>query len=401
MNAFMGELRAELDRREADGLRRKLSVTTPGASPSSSRIIRHNGRDLINLAGNDYLALSCHPHLKQAGIDAINAYGTGAAASRLLGGHHPIHEQVEQRFAAFKGAQASLLLATGYTANLAVLTALAGPDDLICLDKLCHASLIDGARASGAEMRIYPHLNLDKLSRLLSRRAASRAFIVTDSIFSMDGDVADLPALCDLADRHRAILVVDEAHATGVLGDRGAGLCELQGVSNRVDVVISTASKALGGLGGIVTARREVIEAIVDRARSFIYSTAVPPAQAAVIDAALDVLNDEPWRRQRLGYLAARLRGSLAEILPGPAIGHGPFRTPHSPPTPIIPVMAGSPKAAAAFSAKLGECGFHAPPIRPPTVAPGTCRLRLTLRADLEDDEIDRLIDALHPPVVA
>jgi len=381
-------------------------------------VIRWEGRELVNLGSNDYLGLTQHPHLRAAAQAAVREFGTGSGSSRLVGGHLQLHARVEARFAQFKHAEAALICPTGYMANLAVLTSLAGPGDLVCLDKLCHASLIDATRASGAQVRVFPHLGYGKLARLLaagpraeghgpSRDGHSpdrshpkpetrnpRRIIVTDTIFSMDGDAADLPALCELADRYDAILVVDEAHGTGVLGATGAGLCELQGVAERVDVVVSTASKALGGLGGIITAGGEVIATIVNQARAFIYTTSVPPAQVAVLDAALDILCEEPERRMRLREMSAYLRQEIK--LPAlPADTGGPDAKPDIP-SPIIPIITGTSAAALALAAYLRVQGFYAPAIRPPTVPPGAARVRLSLRADLEDRQIERLIPILR-----
>ncbi len=391
MKSWLDDLRRDLDERAANHGLRQLTLTE-----SAGRLARRHGRDLINLAGNDYLALADHPHLKQAAIHAVRRYGVGSGASRLVTGHQPLHAQVEQRFARFKHAQAALLCPSGFQANLAVVSALARKGDLVCVDKLNHASLLDAAAASGATLRVFPHLHYAKLERLLHDHKSSpgpsasppRRLILTDSVFSMDGDVADLRALCDLAQRYDALLIVDEAHGTGVLGQSGAGLCELQGVADRVDIVVSTASKALGGLGGIVTAPQLVIDALVNRARPFIYSTAVPPAQAAVIDAALDVLRDEPHRRLRLLELSARVRANL------PPRFELPTPDPR-PPTPIIPLIVGSSEAALALSAHLESQGILAPAIRPPTVPPGRARVRLSLRCDLTDQDVDRLLRAL------
>ncbi|MFW6060332.1 MAG: aminotransferase class I/II-fold pyridoxal phosphate-dependent enzyme, partial [Phycisphaeraceae bacterium] len=316
--------------------------------------------------------------------------------------------------ATFKHAPAALLLPTGYMANLAVLTALAGPGDLVCLDKLNHASLIDAARATGATVRTFPHLHYARLERLLARcdeatrLAASpprppRRFIVTDTIFSMDGDAADLPALCDLADQYDATLIVDEAHATGVLGDTGAGLCEAQHVTHRVPIVVSTASKALGSLGGIVTASQPVIDTLINRARPLIYTTAVPPAQAAAIGAALEVIRDEPWRRQRLAQMSQQLRtdllndgwtlsptdSAITEDNRQSAIGN------RQSPAPIIPLIVQTPERALHLADHLQRAGFLAVAIRPPTVPPNTARVRLSLRADLTDDDLAQLRTAL------
>ncbi len=397
MTLWLGQLREELKALGDADLHRSLRSVTP-----CGRTVTVDGKPLINFAGNDYLALSTHPDLVDAAIAAIRAHGTGAGASRLVIGHQPIHEQVEERFAAFKHAEAALLLPTGSVANLAVVTALVGRGDLVCLDKLSHASLIDAARLSGATVRVYPHLRLDKLQRLLARHKQDadqttdstgrppRRLILTDTVFSMDGDVADLPALCDLADFNDSMLVVDDAHGTGVLGKTGAGLCELQGVSHRVTATVSTASKALGGLGGIVTSRREVIDTLVNRARPFIYTTAIPPAQAAAIGAALDVVRDEPERRSRVLELARRLRSGLKRI--DQCHNAQPIRQTV---TPIVPVVVGSSADALKLSAHLGDCGYFVPAIRPPTVAPGAARVRISLRADLEDGDIDGLLEAL------
>lgn len=367
---------------------RQLRAVQPDGSK-----INIDGRAYLNLASNDYLALSQHPKLINEAVNATQRFGVGSSASRLVSGTHPIHEHVEHRFACFKHAEAALLLPTGYAANLAVLTTLADAGDLIVMDKLVHASLIDAARASNAELRTYPHFNLDRAEDLLKRHEKGRRFLVTDSVFSMDGDCADLPAMCDLADRCNASLIIDEAHGTGVLGNDGSGLASAQGVADRVytcgigGVVISTASKALGSLGGIITADRPIIDLIINKARPFIYSTAVPPAQAAAIGAALDVIRDEPARRERLTHLASHLRQDLRNA-GWPIIDSAVA-------TPIIPLIAGGEHAALKLQSGLLAAGIFAPAIRPPTVSPGRCRVRLSLRSDLEQHEIETLIKAL------
>ncbi len=390
-SSWLDQLASQLQELDARCLRRQLRCVEVA---DGGRDIQRDGRTLLNLAGNDYLAMAAHPRVVDAVVNATRRYGFGSGASRLITGHRPVHEQLENRFARFKHAEAALLCPTGYMANLAALTTLAGSrDDVIVLDKLNHASLIDAARASAAKIRAYPHGNLDKLQRLLTRCAgARRRLIVTDAVFSMDGDAADLPGLCELAARHDAILMVDEAHGTGVLGPTGAGLAEAQGVADRIDVTVSTASKALGGLGGIITARQTVIDAVVNQARSFIYTTAVPVAQAAALDAALDVLASEPQRRHRLTELALRLRSALRQRW---------WKLPASPRsgetiiTPIFPLIVGRADDALALADHLLQHDIYAPAIRPPTVAPGKARVRVTLRADLRDEDLDRLIDAL------
>ncbi|MEM1107416.1 MAG: 8-amino-7-oxononanoate synthase [Planctomycetota bacterium] len=367
---------------------------------SEGKYVFSEGRRFLNLAGNDYLALASHPAVKAASTHAVELYGTGSGASRLVSGHLDIHEQTENAFASFKEAESALLFPTGYTANLAVLTTLPQPGDLICQDKLNHASLIDAASFSPAEVRTYPHATRDKgyahskLERLLRNHATSHPaagrWIVTDSVFSMDGDVADLPGLCKLAENYDAILVVDEAHATGVLGPKGTGLAELQGVSHKIPITISTASKALGGLGGIVTADRVVIESLVNRARPFIYSTAVPPAQAAAIKAAVEVVRNQPERREHLAELSGHLRRQLSK--------KGWLGLDQSVATPIIPLLTGSVKKALSLAKELRNKDFYTVAIRPPTVASGSSRVRLSLRSDFDFDELDVLVKAIGSP---
>jgi 8-amino-7-oxononanoate synthase len=427
---LLGELRDTLAQLKPSGLLRELRVV----SCAGPMITAADGKELVNFTSNSYLGLNEHPEMKRAVVQAVEAYGTGSGASLLISGRGPIHEQAELAFAKFKHAEAALLLPTGYMANLAVLTALAGPGDLVCLDKLCHASLIDAAHASGAEVRTFPHLTTDKLRRLLARHVekntpgasdkliphvdddaggladdqnSSRArkfisreshtlrnprrFIVTDSVFSMDGDCADLPGLCDLADEFEAVMMVDEAHGTGVLGESGSGLCEAQGVLGRVDVTVSTASKALGSMGGMITAARPIIDTIINHARPLIYTTAIPPAQAAAILKAVELVEREPECRQRLRTLTLRLRDGLKKQgwdLPP----QGEYVTP------IVPLIVGKAKNAVALSDHLYANGLAAPAIRPPTVATGSSRVRLSLRADMEDEHIDHVLKIIGPP---
>ncbi|MBB6431181.1 aminotransferase class I/II-fold pyridoxal phosphate-dependent enzyme [Algisphaera agarilytica] len=385
-------LQADLANLESNSLRRELR-----ALPSAGKRVLWRGKTMLNLAGNDYLALADHPHLKAAAKQAIEQHGVGSGASRLVAGHLDIHEQTEASFAAFKHAEAALIFPTGYTANLAVLTALPQPGDLICQDKLNHASLIDAAKYSAAEVRTYPHSHGPpdhrKLARLLERHLAespeATRWIVTDSVFSMDGDTADLPGLCELAQRYDALVVIDEAHGTGVLGETGSGLAEQLGVSEHILITISTASKAMGSLGGIVTGDRAVIETLINRARPLIYSTAVPPAQAASIGAAMQVIADEPDLRLRLHELSQALRDRLSEL--------GWPSLQQAIPTPIVPLMTGEIDAALALQQRLEQHGVLAVAIRPPTVAPGQTRVRLSLRADLTDEDLAAVVAAVGP----
>ncbi len=390
MSRFLNQLKAALDHDAARALGRKLC-----ALPHAGKHVTANHQRLLNLASNDYLGLAAHPRLRDAAIEAVTQWGTGGTASRLVTGHLEIHQQAERAFAGFKHAEAALLLPTGYMANLAVLTTLAKPGDLICIDKLTHASLIDAARFSRAEVRAFPHKSTEKLERLMRQHReeqvdpATNIFVVTDAVFSMDGDCADLPALCALAREYDAVLVVDEAHGTGVLGETGSGLTEHQGLVGQVDITISTASKALGGLGGIVTAAQPVIDTLISKARAFIYTTAVPPSQAATLLAALEVVRAEPQLRHRLHDISADVRQALpsrfADKLPAGDVV-----------TPIIPLIVGSAEEALALTAKLRERGILGVAIRPPTVAPGSSRVRLCLRCDLTDAEVAVVTDAIR-----
>lgn len=396
MKPWLMRLQQTLDQRSAAHLRRHLVPRVAQGAWLTEPLEPADRK--INLASNDYLGLAQHPHIKQTAIQAIERHGFGSGASRLVVGHTPEHQAAEQAFADLKHAQAALLFPSGYMANHAVLTSLAGDGDLICLDKLNHASLIDAAHASSATVRVFAHRQYEKAARLLARHQQEHGdrrqrLLVSDSVFSMDGDVADLPTMADLAERYQAILVIDEAHGTGVLGDDGSGLAQAQGVVGRVDVTVSTASKALGGLGGIVTADQPVIDALVNFARPFIYTTAIPAAQAAAIAAAVELIHREAWRREILRTMSIQLRQALGEMdWPWPA---GVERQ-GAIVTPIIPLLTGSAQSALALESHLRQAGFMAAAIRPPTVAPNTARVRLSLRADLPQGTIQRLIDELR-----
>ena len=392
---LLDELRDDLKHRADACLLRTLSDFTLDGRHAA----RPGGPPLLNLAGNDYLALAQHPRLISAAVDAVHAHGTGAGASRLVSGTRPLHRQAEERFAAFKHAEAALLFPTGYAANLGLIAALARPGDLIVQDKLNHASLLDAtdaAAARGVHVRTVPHgpAGHGKLARLLADHARAhpnaRRLIVTDAVFSMDGDVADPAALCALADTHDACLILDEAHGTGLLGPSGAGLAEAAAVHRhpRLLATVSTASKALGGLGGVVTGPRALIDTLTNLARTFIYTTAPPPAQVAALIAALDVVRDEPQRRNRLRDLSTTLRTVLTRrgwphLAPGPHV------------TPIVPLHVGAPEAALALAQKLEAHGILAIAIRPPTVPPNTARVRLSLRCDLTDVDLAKVIEAV------
>lgn len=348
-----------------------------------------DGRRLCCLSSNNYLGLADHPHLVAAVKAALDRWGWGAGASRLVCGHMSPHAELEARIAAFKGTQAALVCSTGYQANLAAIRGLAGDGDVVIIDKLNHASIVDAARGSGAVLRVFPHRDYDKLERLLQRTAdARRRVIVTDSLFSMDGDFADLPRLVELKERYNALLVVDEAHATGVYGQNGRGLAEMMHVEARIDVTVGTFSKALGGIGGFVAGSAELIQWLVNTAGAFIYTTALPPAACAAALAALDLVEREPQRRRKVLALAARLRSELGDRL-GFDLGGSSSQ--------IVPVVLGEADAAVRLSRSLEEAGFLIPAIRPPTVPRGKARLRISLTADHEPLDVDQLVAALAP----
>ncbi len=342
---------------------------------------------LLNMSGNDYLGLSHHPLLKQRAADWAARHGTGAGASRLVTGTLALHEAVERKLAALKGTEAALLFASGWQANASVLASLLrlpGPP-LVFFDALNHASLHHACRAAGASQLRFRHNDMDHLSTLLDQHAgrAGRRFIVTESVFSMDGDQADLPALRALADRHDAFLYLDEAHATGVLGPRGMGLSGT--VPGGVDLAMGTFSKALGGFGAYVAGSRALCDWLVNRASGFIHTTALPPPVLGAMDAALDLVPGLHAERARLHAHADRVRAALAEL----GLDHGPSTTQ------IVPAIVGSEQAALDLADRLRQRGVLAVAIRPPTVPPGTSRLRLALSCAHGDADIDHLIDAL------
>jgi 8-amino-7-oxononanoate synthase len=345
-----------------------------------------SGREFVNFGANDYLALAGDPRLAAAAVVATEREGWGAGASPLVVGHASSHERLERELADFEGTEAALLFATGYAANVGVVTALVGRGDVVFSDELNHASIVDGCRLSRAEVRVYPHNDIDGLSeQFQDAKKFRRRLIVTDGLFSMDGDVAPLARLAELAKRHDAMLVVDEAHATGVFGSRGRGTCEAAGVEEEVDVRVGTLSKGLGSIGGFVAGRRSLVEWLVNKARPYVFSTALPPAAAAASCAALDVVRTEPARRIELLQRAELLRATLQtqgwDV--GPSVSQ------------IIPLIVGDAARTMQLAAQLRERGFLVPPIRPPSVPVGAARLRLSLSYGHTAEQIARLTAAL------
>lgn len=346
------------------------------------RCVREIPGGIMDFGSNDYLGLSRHPALLNAASQAVRDHGTGSTGSRLITGTTPLHQRLEERLAELKGTEAALTFATGYATAVGTLTALAKPGDTLILDKLCHASLIDGARQSGATVRVFPHNNLTKLKRLLQSHAPTnetRTIVVTESVFSMDGDIAPLEEIVRLKNEHGAWLLVDEAHALGLLGPQGLGLAEDLKLQNEIDLQMGTFSKAAGSAGGYLAAERSVIDLILNTARPFIYSTAPPPAQIAASLAALDLITSDEGT-----HLRARLRRNVQSF-------NGINAR-----TSIQPVVIGDNCQTLARRDRLQDLGYFVPAIRFPTVPRGQARLRISLRANHETSDVLALRDALQ-----
>ncbi|MEI6655393.1 MAG: 8-amino-7-oxononanoate synthase [Verrucomicrobiota bacterium] len=367
----------------ASGLLRSLR---PLDSPAGPEVIR-DGRALVNFASNDYLGLARHPEIEAALIEGVRRYGAGSAASRLVCGSLPPHQALEAALAAAKHTAAALTFASGFATAVGVIPAIVGKSDFIVLDKLCHACLVDGARLSGATLRVFPHNDLPKLSRLLSsiraKSATARVLVVTESVFSMDGDLCPLREIVGLAEAHHALLLLDEAHAIGVLGEHGMGLAEALGLQHRIAFQMGTLSKAVGLAGGYLAASRDWIEWLINRARSFIYSTAPPPALAHAALTSLQLIGSSQGVARR-----AALRANIATFQQATAL-----LTSHT--TPILPLVLGGNEAVMNAAATLEAQGLLVPAIRFPTVPRGTARLRISLSAAHSTASIQRLAHAI------
>ncbi len=376
----------QLDELRAQDLWREL---TP-LDEVNGVIVRTGGREWVNFSSNDYLGLAGSPEMRAALEEGIAKYGGGAGASRLVCGTHRVHRELEDALADFKGTEAALTFSSGFAVALGTIPALVGPGDTIILDKLCHASLVDAARLSGATIRVFPHNHLEKLERLLGT-AKGRVLVVTESIFSMDGDAALLREIVELKERHGAWLLVDEAHAVGVLGPQGRGLAAELGVDQCVDLHLGTLSKAFGLSGGYLAASRQVIDLLVNRARSFIYSTAPPFHLAHALESILRHIRSERGDalRKAVRDNAQRTKNLLTSI------GLGSPNTPAA----ILPVILGEERLAIGASQRLRAAGFLIPCIRYPTVARGSARLRITVNGPHSISQIDALGAALRAAV--
>lgn len=349
--------------------------------------IEIDGVRYVNFSSNNYLGLTHHPRLVSAISEATRTAGAGAAASPLISGHSTFHASAERALAWWKETQSCVLLPSGYQANQAVIQAIVGAaaeaktSVRFLIDKLVHASLVDAMRGSGSLMRIFPHNDLKKLRRLLGASEPRQLQVVlTESIFSMDGDAADLRAIVQFKRERPFVLLVDEAHGSGVYGKDGAGLAQELGVSSDVDIFIVTLSKALGCAGGAICASKAFCNAVVNFGRAYIYSTSIAPGLAAGAEAAIQIMRDEPERQRRVRELAARVRAKLG-IAPGDS--------------PIVPIIVGEESAALELAGQLKSAGLLVSAVRPPTVPKGSSRLRVTLSCDHTDDEIERLLQAL------
>jgi glycine C-acetyltransferase/8-amino-7-oxononanoate synthase len=350
-------------------------------------VVRLGGRHVLLFASNDYLGLAAHPEVVAAAVGATQTYGAGSGAARLVSGSLPPHQQLEQALAQFKGTDSALTFGSGYLANIGAIPALIGRGGLILADRLCHASLIDGCRLSGADLRIYRHNDIGHLTALLARRRKARAtLIVTDGVFSMDGDLAPLPDLVNLAQSYEADLYVDDAHGTGVMGTNGRGTVEHFNLETRIPLHMGTLGKALGSSGAFIAGRASSIQYLLHRCRSFLFATAPPPGAAAAATAALHIVAREPARRRRLWDNRERLFTGLTRL--------GFTLTPTV--TPIMPIVIGRAETAMRLADELLADDIFAPAVRPPTVPAETSRIRVTVTSEHTAAQIDRALAAFE-----
>lgn len=370
-------LRDELDELKREGVYRDLRVVE-GEQKARTVI---DGKEVINLSSNNYLGLTTHPRLRQAAIEAVEKYGAGSGAVRTIIGTMTLHQELEEKIAKFKHTEAALVFQSGFTTNTGVIPAVVGKGDVVISDELNHASIIDGCRLSRADIKRYPHRDMDGLKKALEEsQGYRRKLVITDGVFSMDGDIAPLPDIVELADRYGAMVMVDDAHASGVLGRNGRGTVDHFGLHGRVDIQVGTLSKAIGVLGGYVAGPRVLRDWLIQRARPFLFSTSHPPAVTAACIAAFDVLLEEPQLIDRLWENARYFKAGLKEL---------GFNTGESE-TPITPVIVGEGALAMRFSDRLFEEGVFAQGIAYPTVPPEKSRVRTIVtathtRADLDE----------------
>ncbi len=379
----MIELERELELSRKKGLHRALRLLE---GEQREKIVI-DGKEVLNFCSNNYLGLANDERIKRAAKEALDKYGLGSGASRLVVGNMGLHKKLEEKIAAFKDSEAALLFNSGYTANLGVISALVDKDDIVFSDKLNHASIIDGILLSRAEFKRYPHKDMDVLEDMLKASGGyRRKVIITDTIFSMDGDIASLPKIVELAKEYGAWVYVDEAHATGVLGKSGKGAVEYFGLQGKIKIEMGTLSKAVGVFGAFICGSKILIEYLINKSRGFIYTTSLPPAICAASIAALEIIENEPRLREKLWENVEFLRKGLAEL---------GFDTLESQ-TPIIPLLTREPKITMEFSQELFEEGVFVQGIRPPTVPDGKARLRITVMATHKRSDLEKALDSFR-----
>lgn len=383
MNSMDAILQAQLDQRHKQFLYRHRTNVASGCDS----VLQVEGKSLVNFCSNDYLGLAGHPDIAAALKSAVDQYGTGSGASHLISGHSTAHQQLEEQLAEFTGRPRALLFSTGYMANMGVINALVGRHDLVLEDQLNHASLLDGGHLSRADYKRYKHNNMQQLDYLLEQSTASRKLIVTDGVFSMDGDLAPLPEMSALAAKHSGWLMVDDAHGMGVLGATGGGIVEQQGLTvEQVPVLMGTLGKSFGTFGAFIAGSEALIETLIQFARTYIYTTALPPAIACASSASLQIVRREHWRREHLQSLIQRFRAGAEQL--GLQLMDSQ--------TPIQPVLINNDQRVMEINQQLRSKGFMVGAIRPPTVPAGSGRLRITLSANHSNQQIDQLLDALE-----
>lgn len=376
-------LQKELEDLKEQGLFREMKEISGMQGP----VVAIDDREVILLSSNNYLGLASHPEVIKAQIEAAKEFGAGASASRLISGNMALHERLEKKIADFKGTEAAIIFTTGYMANIGTISALVGEKDIVICDKLNHASIIDGARLSGATLRTYPHKNLERLKDILKKGTSyKKKLIVTDGVFSMDGDIAPLPELVRIAQNYDAILMLDDAHATGVIGKNGKGTCEHFGIKQGVSVQMGTFSKALGNLGGFVAGSKSLIDYIRNKARSFIYSTALPPAIVNGSIKAIEIIERDSNLREKLWSNVAKFRDALLKL------DFNIMETESQ----IIPIRTQDASLTMKAAEFLLKNGIFAPGIRPPTVPKAKCRIRTSLMATHTNDHIGKTIEVFR-----
>ena len=372
----------ELRKINESGLYRELNVV----ESAQGTHLKIKGKTYLSFCSNNYLGLANNPLVIKAVKDAVEKYGWGAGASRLVSGNMKLHEVLEGEISRFKGKEASIVFPTGYMANIGTISSLVSKGDLVICDKLNHASIIDGCRLSGADFRVYPHCDMEKLENILKKSTKyPRKLIVTDTVFSMDGDIAPLPDIVRIAHKYKAMVMVDEAHGTGVFGKKGMGVVEHFNLSKKISIVMGTLSKAVGSLGGYVSGDTDLINYLRNKARPFMYTTALPPAVCAASIAGIKLIRKDPslreslWRNVR--FLKEKLESLSLKVIPSES--------------PIIPILIGDAKKAVAVSKFLYKKGILIPAIRPPTVPAKSSRLRMTVMSTHTKKDLEKLLDVL------